>query len=268
MTHKMYLIPFHVLVILNYVLFLLYKDSIKDRLNELYPDREEFGGSWKFLTHWNIALQLVYFCIAFLNDLFGTESKIKQDANFLQILRDYLFATLAFPIGTFVPIVFWILYNLDRDLVYPQDLDDVFPQITNHMMHTTPLPSQILELVLVYHSYPSRKLGFPTIIIFCQSYIGWIFYVAYAGGPWVYGVFEVLSQSQRLIFVIGLSIFSVFLYLTGECCNKKVWEIQTDDEISSKDIYNNLQQSVYTNSITGRNYSNVKNYKKYKDKRS
>ena len=234
----------------------MYKESIKDRLNLLYPDWEEFGGSWKFLTHWNITLQLVYFCLAFLNDVFGTEYKAKQDASYFQKLRDFLFATLAFPIGTFVSIIFWVLFNLDRDLVYPEALDEVYPPITNHMIHTTPLPSQILELALVYHSYPSRKLGFLTIIIFTQSYIAWIFYVAYAGGPWVYGVLEVLSQSQRLVFVMFMSIFSVLLYLTGEWCNKMVWKGRILDEISVDKC-----NSDY-------NLDKLKNKRKYKDKRS
>ena len=257
MPQKIILVPFHIVVILNYVLFLMYKDSIKDILNKLYPDREEFGGSWKFLTHWNIALQLFYFCLALLNDLFGTESKTKEESSRLQKSRDFLFSTLAFPIGIFVPIIFWILFNLDRDLVFPADLDEVFPPITNHMMHTTPLPSQILELALVYHSYPSKKFGFPTIIVFCLSYVGWIFYIAYAGGPWVYGVLEVLSQSQRLMFVMGMSLFSVLLYSTGEICNNYVWKPSPSDTNYHKDV-----------SITDTLDGKFKNKRKYKAKAS
>ena len=132
----------------------------------------------------------------------------------------------------------YLPFHLNRDLVFPPDLDEVFPPITNHMMHTTPLPSQILELALVYHSYPAKKYGFPTIIVFCLSYVGWIFYIPYAGGPWVYGVLEVLDQSQRLVFVIGMSVFSVLLYLIGEWCNNKVWKPNFNDKLQFKNILN------------------------------
>ena len=258
MAQAIYLVPFHIVVILNYVLFLWYKDSIKDKLNELYPDRAEFGGSWKYLTHWNVALQLIYFCLALLNDLFGTESRTKEEASHFQKLRDFLFSTLAFPIGIFVPIIFWILFKLDRDLVFPPDLDEVFPPITNHMMHTTPLPSQILELAIVYHSYPAKKYGFPTIITFSLSYVGWIFYIPYAGGPWVYGVFEVLSQSQRLVFAIGMSLFSVLLYLIGEWCHNMVWKPTVSDEIQLKSLSNGDSFKGQAN----------KNKRRYKDKKT
>lgn len=223
MARKIYTVALHIFSILNYVIFLLYKETIKDKLNDLYPMRKRFGGSWKFLTHWNIVLQLIYFCLAFLNDVFGTESRAKEEPSGLQKIRDFLFATLAFPIGIFVPVIFWILFGIDRDLVFPDDLDELFPPITNHMMHTTSFPAQILELFLIYHAYPSRKFGIPAIVGFCLSYVGWIFYIGYAGGIWVYGVLEVLTDSQRFTLVVFLSLFICMLYLTGESLNSKVW---------------------------------------------
>ena len=224
MVQKIYTTLLHLTVIINYVLFLAYKESIKDELLELFPNRNLFGGSWKFLTHWNVILQLVYFCLAFLNDVFGTESRTKETSSRLQKCRDYLFSTLAFPIGIFVPTIFWILFNIDRNLVFPPVFDKIFPAITNHMMHTTPLPSQILELFFVYHVYPRKMSGIPAIVTFCLAYVGWIFYIAYAGGIWVYPVFEVLNQWQRILFVIVLSMFGTTLYLIGEYCHTWVWK--------------------------------------------
>ena len=253
MVQKVYKILLHLTVILNYVLFLTYKESIKDKLNDLYPDRKKFGGSWKYLTHWNIFLQLIYFSLAFLNDVFGTESTTKETSSRLQKCRDFLFSTLAFPIGIFVPTIFWILFNIDRNLVFPPLLDKVFPPITNHMMHTTPLPSQILELLLVYHIYPRKISGIPAIVAFCLTYIGWIFYIAYVGGIWVYPVFEVLNQWQRVLFLIVLSMFGTMLYLIGECCNNWVWK-------ESKNVH--VQTKIKQNETFRQ--ERVKNGKKYK----
>ena len=238
MVHKIYKIILHLLVILNYVSFLLYKESIKDELHRMFPTRIEFGGSWKFLTHWNIFLQLAYFNLAFFNDIFGTESSTKEASSRLQKCRDFLFSTMAFPVGIFVPIIFWILFNIDRNLVFPPSFDKVFPPMTNHMMHTTPLPSQILELCMAYHIYPPKTYGIPAIITFCLSYIGWIFYIAYAGGFWVYPIFEVLTPLRRVCFVILLGIFVTMLYLIGERCNSWVWKVHKNT---------NVQTGVYKN---------------------
>merc|ERR1712080_259538 len=98
-------------------------------------------------------IQFIYFTISFLSNLLGSK------ASKLQSVRDYMFATLAFPIGQFVGIVFWVLFHLDRELVFPKLLDQFFPNYINHMMHSTVIPAQLLELVLLYHAYPSKKTG-------------------------------------------------------------------------------------------------------------
>ena len=226
MASSSYIVPkiLHIFGVLNYVLFLAYKETIIDELTEMYPERKRFGGSWKYLTHWNIYLQLVYFGLALVNDVFGSETRPNEACSRLQKGRDFLFSTLAFPIGIFVPIIFWVLFNIDRKLVFPSELDQIFPPITNHMMHTTSLPAQILELVFLHHEYPTRKYGIMTMVGFCLTYIGWIFYIAYSSGIWVYGVLEVLTQYQRLVFVMILSLFGVVLYSIGELCNNKVWD--------------------------------------------
>lgn len=257
MVRKIYTVPLHIFAILNYVCFLLYKETVKDKLNELYPMRKRFGGSWKFLTHWNIVLQILYFSLALVNDVFGTESREKEEASRFQKCRNFLFSTLAFPIGIFVPVMFWILFGIDRDLVFPADLDDIYPPITNHMMHTTSLPAQILELLLIYHAYPSRKYGIPAIVGFCLSYVGWIFYIGYAGGIWVYGILEVLTHSQRVTFLVGLIIFVCLLYLTGEWLNSKVW----------KKYHVTYEQSVLEHNGTGHRDVQFKSSRKYKQKK-
>ena len=91
MFRKLCSILFHFTVILNYVLFLLYQESIKDELYILFPKRRLFGGEWKYLTYWNIALQLGYFIIAFVNDIWGTESSAKEASSRLQKCRDFVF---------------------------------------------------------------------------------------------------------------------------------------------------------------------------------
>ena len=58
---------------------------------------------------------------------------------------------------------------------------------------------------------------------FGLSYIGWIFYIKYAGGDWVYPVLAHLDDVQRILFILICSVFMVILYICGEGCNYLVW---------------------------------------------
>jgi len=182
------------------------------------PGKPTFGGQWKFLTFWNLWLQLIYFTISLLSNSLGS-----QKASKLQKIRDYLFATLAFPIGQFVGIVFWLLFHVDRELVFPLHYDKFFPNYINHAMHTTVIPAQLLELYLLYHAYPKRIQGMTTTMIFCFIYLTWTLVVAHFGGVWVYPIFEVLAPVPRFLFMLACSMFGALLYIIGEILNNLVW---------------------------------------------
>ena len=153
------IILFHLVVIINYILFLIYSKSVEPILAKLWPERAAFGGSLKYLTRWNVWLQLMYFVVAFINDIFGSESKTKEHSSGIQKIRDFVFASVAFPTGLFVTALFWSIYFVDRNLIWPVEIAAYYPPITNHMMHTTPLVSQIFELLFLFHIQPKRLHG-------------------------------------------------------------------------------------------------------------
>ena len=159
MASKILVAVFHLVVIINYVLFLLHSKSVDSVLNKLIPQRALFGGQFKYLTHWNVWLQAFYFTIALANDVFGSESRTKERCSGIQKARDFVFSSVAFPTGSFVTIAFWSIYLVDRNLIFPAELDKYFPPITNHMMHTTPLVSQICEIMFIFHAPPKRIYG-------------------------------------------------------------------------------------------------------------
>ncbi|KYQ90289.1 hypothetical protein DLAC_11750 [Tieghemostelium lacteum] len=49
--------------------------------------------------------------------------------------------------------MFWSIYFVDRELIYPKYLDAIFPSYINHIQHTLPGIFAILELILVNHQY-------------------------------------------------------------------------------------------------------------------
>ena len=149
------------------------------------PGRPSFGGQWKYLTFINLWIQLIYFSVSFFNNFIGSQATESAKASKLQRCRDLLFATLAFPIGQFVGIVFWVLFYVDRELVFPAHYDNFFPNYINHAMHTTVIPAQLLELFNLYHAYPKRLNGMSITMIFCFVYLTWTLIVAHFGGIWV-----------------------------------------------------------------------------------
>lgn len=199
------------------------------------PTQRSFGGQWKYLTFWNMWIQLIYFTISFLNNIFGSHATDKKSSSTLQKIRDFLFSTLAFPIGQFVGIVFWTLFKIDRELVFPAAFDKFFPNYINHMMHTTVVPVQLLELILLYHLYPSKKTGTFTTVIFCLIYLSWTLIVAHFGGIWVYPIFEVLDPVSRIAFMVVCSMFGSLLYFSGELLNNIIWSKYANQELADED---------------------------------
>ena len=177
-----------------------------------------FGGQWKFLTYWNLWLQLIYFTVGLCNELLGSDAKSR-----LQKLRDFLFSSLAFPVGIFVTISFWSLYLIDRNLVFPPKMDEFYPLWANHMLHTTCTVSMLTEMIITFHVYPSRTKGILTSMTFALIYLGWVLLIAYKANVWVYGVLQKLPTLGRTIFMVGCSVLFGMLFLGGEILNGKIW---------------------------------------------
>ncbi len=113
----------------------------------------------------------------------------------LQKTRDFVFATASFPIGVFVAVMFWSLFYVDRELVFPARFDPYIPPLENHLLHTSVFVLQLLELTTTPHFYPSRrKLGMSVTGLLCMGYLIWVCYIAHFGGFWVYPVLKVLKM--------------------------------------------------------------------------
>jgi len=183
---------------------------------ELAPNRDKMGGVLKYLTFLNMLLQCGFFLIAFIANFTGKKSGFAK-------ARDVIFASAAFPIGMFVGIVFWTLWAINRDLIFPVAMDEFFPSWLNHLMHTTVIPLQLGEMFLTRHVYPPRKVGVTITAALTLAYLVWVNVIAFYGGFWVYPVFKVLSPLQRALFMAVCSMGGGLLYLAGEGVNSIVW---------------------------------------------
>ncbi|EDW36865.1 GL25826 [Drosophila persimilis] len=182
-----------------------------------------FGGKFKYLTFLDALIQALYYIVSLVNDFVGTNELAPKRPPAIRQFKDWLMATLAFPVALNVGVTFWTLYAIDRELVFPKVLDPVFPSWLNHVLHTNIVVFIVLELFTSYRAYPKRSKGLTGLTIFMGAYLVWIHIVKHYSGVWVYPVLEVLQLPQRIVFFVAVIGFTLALYLVGEFLNNTVW---------------------------------------------
>ena len=189
-----------------------------------------------FLTYWNVLLQLFYFCVCLLDAIVGSKdkSKAKTPTSPLQRFRDFLFSTLAFPVSILVTTSFWAIYGVNRELIWPSFLDKIYPLWVNHMVHTTCMLSQVIEMTMVFHVFPTNKTGMTTTIGFYLTYLTWILYLAFNKGVWIYPILQKLPTIGRAIFIIVFGVVGCIIYFLGKTLNGMIWSRYVAYKQSSK----------------------------------
>lgn len=217
------LIGFHAIACVQFAFSVYYDFMYTVVPHNVIKAHGAFGGKFKFLTFWDAILQAVFFLICMLNDWYGTNAVNPKKPPFIRKLKDYMYATLSFPLAMFVGVTFWSLMLVDRELVLPKALDPYFPWWLNHLMHTMIMVSAIIELVLAPRQYPKRSRGLGGLIAFMLVYLVWMHVIYFKSGIWVYPVMDVLTPSLRVAFFAVLLAFTTMLYFAGELLNNLVW---------------------------------------------
>jgi hypothetical protein len=205
----------HVVGFTSFAFAIYYNACVLELPEHIHTRSENYGGPAKYLTFLNMCLQCVFFLVCLLADLTSSKSVKK--------VKDLMFAGAAFPIGMFVAVIFWGLWAVDRELIFPKKLDGHFPVWLNHFMHTTVLPLQLGELTFSSHKYPSRIVGGGITSLLTLGYLVWIHVVYHYGGFWVYPVFRVLTPTTRPAFMAVCCLMGFVLYLAGEKLNSIIW---------------------------------------------
>jgi len=208
----------HSLGVVNFAAAIYYDLFVVSYPPHLNHPRYKFGGVWKYLTFLNLCLQLIYFTISLLADIIQGERRTG-----LSRIRDVIFASLAFPMGVSTAAIFWGLFTVNRELVFKVKFAPYLPNWLNHSMHTWMVPLLLLDLYLVRHHFPSRRLGAGITAAAIAAYLGWILYINMVAGFWVYPVLKVLSVEARTVFLVACSLLGVVVYLLGEAVNGLVW---------------------------------------------
>ncbi|XP_069705666.1 androgen-dependent TFPI-regulating protein-like isoform X2 [Periplaneta americana] len=168
---------------------------------------------FRFLTVWNLILQCLYFGMCGMEiildaNIEGSNPLVRR----YKKTRDTIFRALVFPIALLVTSVFWILFTLDRDLVYPAIVDQYLPPHVNQMMHTSISIAAVLELVLRPHQYRRLWTDITILLLFNCSYLFCYQYTYWTRGVWMYPVYKYLSWNQQQLMNLMLGFVVPIAY--------------------------------------------------------
>lgn len=159
----------------------------------------------KFLTYQCLLIQLVH-------------SLLHVAATFvkpLRGLRDLVFTTLAYPVGSIVVYSFWAVWiGFGRELIFPVAISEFIPDWFNHAIHTVIAPANLLTLLLVPHKFYRR--GLLLTLLYVAAYTAQLHYIKFKSGFFVYKYLEELNDVERLVYFAGTGVLTVILYKSGQ----------------------------------------------------
>lgn len=178
-------------------------------------------------------VQTIYFTVALINDVIGNNEQTPSEKPLIRRVKDTIFSCLAFPLASFVGVVFWGIYAVDRELILPRSLDPYFPLWLNHVMHSNIVIFALIELVTSFRMYPTRKTGLSILSTFMFCYLIWIHIIYYKTGSWVYPILAVLNWPIKIVFYI-LSLGIVCgMYSIGDTLNTAVWSHEVEETVKA-----------------------------------
>lgn len=151
-----------------------------------------------------------------VGDILAWAVKKKKSSSQSGRSRDFVFTTIAFPLAILVSVVFWGIYTIDRELIYPVVLDSIIPRFVNHILHTACCLLMIIEAFIVHHEYPARKTGLLTIVAIAILYYLWMGWQVYVLSYWPYSFFNSFSIYQHGIFFLTCCGLLCLFYFAGQ----------------------------------------------------
>lgn len=129
-------------------------------------------------------------------------------------VRDVVFASLAYPIGSLVQYTFWtVWFAQGRDLIFPRAIEPYYPTWLNHVTHTIIVPVNVWQAFLTYHSY--YRKGYLATFLFLLTYAILTVYIRWRAGLFVYPFMNEMSNISVIIYFASVLFSSIALYESG-----------------------------------------------------
>lgn len=167
-----------------------------------------------YLTVWNIAFQMSYFSLAFACDFLTVTGREHLISKNIRQFRHTFFSSLIFPIAGLIFTVFWPVFILNRELLFPEFIDKIFSFKSNFIMHFCILPAAIWELVFLPRPVPkTHRYNISIIVALFIVYNTVVIYTHHQRGLFPYPIFTMTYGTIYfpiflvLMFFIGLTVY-------------------------------------------------------------
>lgn len=120
------------------------------------------------------ALQIIYLHLAiFYNILIDKKAKPDLQIHLRNILR-YANLSIITPVALYIIMIFWMIYTIDRDLVYPRLADEIISPYLNYSVHLLII---ILPAMELFYQKSMEIPAFKIIIVCAVVFESIYFYV-------------------------------------------------------------------------------------------
>ncbi|XP_066147071.1 androgen-dependent TFPI-regulating protein-like [Euwallacea fornicatus] len=164
-----------------------------------------------FFTLWTFILQCMFLTVGIVDEVLKLIN-FSTIQSYTEKIRHFLFSSLVFPNSLLVISVFWSIWFVDRELIFPRVIDEFYPQWLNHTLHTFIIIPLMIEVVARFRNTKvrtSRRKIATVLIAFCSIYQTLFLTVYMLYGVWLYPIYKVLTWIQR----VGFSLVQLFLGL-------------------------------------------------------
>lgn len=169
----------------------------------IVPKELRILGHFKFLTFQCLLIQL-------LNAILHVGAHFMS---FLKKPRDFVFTSLAYPIGSIVVYSFWVVWHLlGRELIFPAALEEFYPSWLNHVTHTIIAPLNILMAILICHKYTTSLWT----VLYLVFYTILLHYIKFKTGMFVYRYLEEMDEVARIVYFAGSGVLAYLIYKSGQ----------------------------------------------------
>ncbi|XP_038217844.1 androgen-dependent TFPI-regulating protein-like isoform X2 [Zerene cesonia] len=205
----------------------------------------------------SVTFQTVFLGLSLLYDLLEWFDKHTGNvAVKIRYWRDVLFCSAVVPFTLFVTSMFWSVYAIDRELVFPTIYDEVVPWWFNHCVHTNIVVVLLLETLLQARRKPTDEKVEQTIywgVAFAYAVVYYTIY--FATHRWLYQVFGVMTWWQVCIYQIFIWGISYVFYLLQFPINRLIHGQEEEKSLEQKE---DTANSVAQKSDTGKVITDLK----------
>ncbi|XP_014245901.1 uncharacterized protein LOC106664569 [Cimex lectularius] len=209
----------HVLGVAHFTTAILYDYISKTYV--LQGVKQYYFYRLRFLTHWNLYLQWIYFLSRTVMDMkriFQERRCRSRYDNFL----DYVQMSAAFPFTLFISVSYWFLVSINPSFVHTE----TGPRSTfllNQMIHTNILPLQILELITTKKIKTSTTVCIAACSIIQFLFFACMLYFYHTKGTWSYPIIGILKGYKRILLLAGCYSTNIVFCYFGDVINNKLW---------------------------------------------